>query len=292
VARSGWIGSTGVRVGVLLIAAALSAPAIAKTLVFCAPGYPGTTAEAQPTMDAIATGIANAAGWETGSFAAIYFPRGEQGLERLQQEDAVIAMVTLPFYLQHREELSLTPLLQGVGRQGVEENWSLVVAKGKVGKIDDLAGWKVTGLPAYSPALVQGPILGGWGELPATAEIAFTSRALSALRKASRGEPVAVLLDDEQVASLQSLPFGDALEVVHRSATLPGNLLCEVQGRLGEQERASLVRGLLAMGDDPVGVDLLETIRLVRFDRADAGAIKAVVKAAPHDSASSSEAGD
>jgi hypothetical protein len=281
VARSVWNRSIGKRVGVLLATAVIiCAPAFAKTLVFCAPGHPGTTEEAQPTMDAFAAGVASAAGWESETFTAIYFPKGDQGLERLRQEDAVAAMVTLPFYLMHRDELSLRPILQGVEHLGAEGSWSLVAAKGKIKSSVDLAGWKVTGLPAYSQALVQGPILGGWGQLPATTEIAFSARVLSALRKASRGEPVAVLLDDEQVDSLQSLPFGDVLEVVHHSAGLPGNLLCEVQGRLGEKERASLVRGLLAMGDDPDGAALLESIRLVRFDRADSGAIEAISKAA------------
>src|SRR3989442_2096913 len=42
---------------------AAPAPSASKTLVVCAPGYPGDTATAQPTMDAFAKLAAEAAGW-------------------------------------------------------------------------------------------------------------------------------------------------------------------------------------------------------------------------------------
>ena len=40
------------------------------TVVACAPGYPGTTAEAQPSMDAFASALARVAGWSPGQVVA------------------------------------------------------------------------------------------------------------------------------------------------------------------------------------------------------------------------------
>src|SRR6059036_784782 len=51
--------------------AATGAAAGARTLVVCAPGYPGTTEEAQPTMDAFARAAEAAAGWPAGSLHAV-----------------------------------------------------------------------------------------------------------------------------------------------------------------------------------------------------------------------------
>ena len=41
----------------------------ALTLVFCAPGYPGGTGDAQPYLDQFAQSVAAAAGWPKGSLA-------------------------------------------------------------------------------------------------------------------------------------------------------------------------------------------------------------------------------
>jgi hypothetical protein len=248
-------------------------------LVFCAPGYPGNTAEAQPTMDRFAAGVVSAAGWAPGALAAVYHESGPAGVERLKTSDAALAIVTLPFFLKHRKELALEPILSAVAAGEGEGVWSLVAATGRLKGAGDLAGWTVTGLPAYFPALVRGPVLSGWGDLPENTIVQFSSRALSALRKASRGETVAVLLDQPQVEALPSLPFGESLEVVYRSGPFPGSLLCSVNGRLPEERQAELVRGLLALDRQPEGSPLLESIRMERFKRSDPEGIGRIVGA-------------
>jgi len=262
---------------VLLVPAALADEPVA--LVFCAPGYPGNTAEAQPTMDHFASGLNAATGWKPGTLTAVYHESGSAGVERLTSSDAAVAIVSLPFYLKHRDELALEPLLAAVATDGGDGAWSLVAAKGTLSGPGDLAGWTVTGLPAYLPALVRGPVLSGWGELPENMTIQFTSRALSALRKASRGDTLAVLLDVPQVEAIPSLPFGESLEVVHTSGPLPGSLLCSVGGRLPEAKQTELVSALLAMDKAPEGSQLLESIRLERFETVAPKTINRIIEA-------------
>ncbi len=62
--------------------AAIPSPASANGLeiVICAPGYPGSTAEAQPAMDGLAAAITAAAGWDDGAVQAVYFETEEGGL--------------------------------------------------------------------------------------------------------------------------------------------------------------------------------------------------------------------
>src|SRR5207245_3648963 len=77
------------RIGMPLLVAALAAPAAPvaaapsirspAAIVVCAPGYPGTTGAAQPTMDAFASAAAAAAGWPAGSVRAAYFETAESG---------------------------------------------------------------------------------------------------------------------------------------------------------------------------------------------------------------------
>src|SRR5512137_188895 len=84
----------------LLLALQASVPAAAgTTLVVCAPGYPGSTEEAQPAMDAFAAAAGAAAAWPSGDLQAVYFETEAGGIERLAREDAGLALVPLPFFL-------------------------------------------------------------------------------------------------------------------------------------------------------------------------------------------------
>jgi hypothetical protein len=245
-------------------------------LVACAPGYPGNTEQAQPSMDRLAAGVAAAAGWKEGRLAAVYHETEEAGLEQLANESAALALVPLPFYLSHRERFALAPLLTVVDSSGPAQVWSLVARKGATNGASSLQGWELTGVPGYSPGFVREVALADWGELPGEVEIGPTSRVLSALRRAAAGEPVAVLLDRAQAAALPSLPFGDELEVLARSSELPGTLLCSVADRLPESAAATLVEKLPAMHETTEGRELLADLRIERFARLDRPALTSV----------------
>ncbi len=96
--------------------------------------------------------------------------------------------------------------------------------------------------------------------------IRFSARPLSVLRKAARGEPVAALLDPEQTAALAQLPFADQLEVVAESPPLVAGLVCGVGGRLASGQRESLTRALLDLHQADGGPELLEALRMKRFE--------------------------
>jgi len=263
---------TTVRIITLALFATATAVCLAgetATLVACAPGYPGSTDQAQPTMDAFAAQSAKLAGWNADALAAIYYKSLDAGLERLEQPDAALAFVPLPFFLEYAERLGLVPLLQGIDAERPSETWTLVAAKGKVSGPGSLDGWQVAGRGGYSPAFVRGVALEGWGALPETAEVTFTSRAVSALRKASRGEPVAVLLDGEQSSALDGLPFAADLESVFTSGPLPGSVLCVVGDRLDTEGANELSAALLRLGDKKKGREILDELRLAKFAPVD-----------------------
>src|SRR5262245_61629184 len=94
-----------------VVAAAAPAPI---TLVICAPGYPGTTKEAQPSMDKLATAVSAAAGWPSARLAAVYYETEEAGVARLKAKTPALALIPLPFYLAHQGDLKLTARAQAV----------------------------------------------------------------------------------------------------------------------------------------------------------------------------------
>lgn len=250
--------------------------ASSSTWVVCAPGYPGTTQEAQPNMDAFAGAVAKAAGFKAGSLAAVYHETEAEGTARLGQPDAAIALVPYPYFLKHRAELALTPRLAAVSKGGEpSERWSLVAKKGSIRSAEGLSGWEIHSLAAYAPEFVRTRALGAWGTLPADVKFVHTGQMLSSLRKASAGEKIAVLLDASQAASLGTLPFASQLEVIATSPALPSAVVCSVGTRLPDKQLRALLAALPKLGNKPEGAAALEAIRLAGFVPLDPSAFGA-----------------
>jgi hypothetical protein len=261
---------------VCLAAGAGLAVAGSVTLVVCAPGYPGSTAEAQGAMDAFAAAAGAAAGWPAGELGAVYFESEKGGLERLARADAALALAPLPLYLRQREGLRLTPRLQAVMAGGqAAEPWTLVAGKGLVKHPGDLDGFELVSLAGWSPRFVHGPALGGFGALPAGVRITFSGAVLSALRRAAAGEKVAVLLDGPQAAALATLPFAAGLELVYRSAPLPVSVLATVGARLSEARAQALLAALPRLAASEAGAAALAGLRMSGFVPLDAKALAA-----------------
>jgi hypothetical protein len=250
------------------------------TLVFCAPGSPGTTEEAQGAMDAFASAVAARAGIPATALGATYAASEEAGIARLRAPDASVAFVSLPFFLKHEKALALGAGLEPVPQGGGgTERWSLVARKGRVAGPAALDGFELLSSAGFAPAFVRGPALGSFGKLPASVRIVQSAAVLSALRRAAAGEPVAVLLDGAQGAALASLPFASDLEVVARSPALPAGVAATVGRRLPPARWAKIAAALRELQNDPAGAEALAGIRMSRFEPLDAKALAAAQRA-------------
>lgn len=241
--------------------------------VACAPGYPGTTAEAQPMMDSFAAALAQLAGRPAGSVLASYAPTEKDGLQRLAEPGTVGALVPLPFFLKHEAALKLVARLQVETQTGATEVWSLVAKKGRVKGPESLQGFTVYSIAGYAPEFVRAAP-GAWGRIPETVRVVESSQVLSSLRKVSSGADVAVLLDSAQAEALPTLPFADQLETVAKSEPLPGAVVASVQKRLSP----NVEKALLGLGGDAKGKVALEGIRMRRFLPIDASALESARK--------------
>lgn len=261
---------------------AISSPVGANGLavVVCAPGYPGSTAEAQPAMDGLAAAITAAAGWDTAAVRAVYFETEEGGVASLQSPDVALMLVTLPFFLEHRTELDLRPQLMAVpsGREPLEP-WFLVAGAGSVKQPADLEGYELFSLAGHSPRFVKGPALGDWGEVPESVTITFSGAVLSGLRRAAKGENVALLLDAAQTDALERLPFSDQLEVVRSSQMLPVSIVCSVGDRVAPDRLAEILAVLEGLDDSPAAAEALAGVRLERFVPVDPPVVERAEKA-------------
>lgn len=272
--RLAWTALALGAIGGLLATAQAAAAPTPRLLVVCAPGYPGSTVEAQPAMDGLAAAIATAAGFQPEELTGAYFEKEAEGVARLAASEAALALVPLNFWLEHRDSLKLLPQLQAIAQGGeAAEPWSLVAHKGTVTAPAGLAGFELVSLAGNTPRFVRGPALAAWGELPKDLKIVFSGAVLSGLRRAAAGEKVALLLDRAQTAAIATLPTAPQLEIVTRSPPLPVSVLCTVGDRLPAAALARLVAALPRLGDSPAGAEALAGVRLARFVPADAKAL-------------------
>lgn len=246
-----------------------------QLLVVCSPGSPGSTDEAQPTMDAFAAAVSAKAGIP---LAAVYDPSDGGGAARLK--DAGVAIVSLPFFLAHEKDLGLHARLEAVqkGRPALER-WALVAQKGRVKGPDTLSGFTIVSGAAFAPGFVRGAVLGGFGALPANAKLVPSRAVLSSLRRAANGEAVAVLLDGPQEASLAGLPFASQLEVVTRSPAFPAGLVVTADDRIPAKLWTGLETALLGLAADHAGAAGLAAVQMDRFVALDDKALDAARKA-------------
>ena len=239
--------------------------AAASLLVFCAPGYPGTSGDAQPLVGEFAAALAAAAGWPAGSLTAVYDASDKSDLERLAAPEAGLAFVPYPFYVQHGAALHMVPLVQAdVPPAGVQQHWTLVMKSGHPAPPSGLAGMTIITTAGYAPDFVR-EALHNLGPLPADTSSAATGQVLSALRRAATGEPIAVLLDQEQAAALASLPFAATLHSVATSASVPVALIVVVAGRVPQARADALQQALLHLSGTPQGAATLGRLRLNGF---------------------------
>jgi len=259
--------STPILPAIFLASAVVAAAAPAPiTLVICAPGYPGTTKEAQPSMDKLAIAVSQAAGWPPARLAASYYETEEAGIARLKSPGPSFAMVPLPFYLSHASELKLTARAQAVEKDcAPATSWTLVAQKGRVTSASALSGFTIVSIAAYAPDFIRNVALATWGKVPADVKFSATGQVLSALRKAAQGENVAVLLDAAQAASFPTLPFAGELSIVATSPPVPGIVVCAVDSRVGPFDAKQFVAGLLKVHESAEGMSALTAVRLANF---------------------------
>jgi hypothetical protein len=245
--------------------ATLLAAAAASTLVFCAPGYPGASGDAQPLVDQFAAALVTAAGWPAGSLTAVYDPTEQGGLDKLATPNAAVTFVPYPFYVQHAAQLHLTPLAQAdVVGTGVTERWSLVAKTGSVSGPQSVAAYTLLSVAGYAPEFVRHSALAAW-PLPATVKIEPAAQILTVLRRVASGEPVVALLDQSQSTALPTLPFAAGIKTVTQSAELPVALIAVVESRLPAARAKELQVALLKLGHGGGSAEALAALRLQGF---------------------------
>ncbi len=245
----------------------LAMPATASAtdvkFLLCFPGGPGSTADAQPVVDAFLKALAGQAGW--GSASGTY----TNDLAQCQSGAGGAGVVVLPLdlYLQQHTAWRLTPVATLTNKE-TASRYHVVTKKGTT--LDALKGKPVsTAIPASDAFLSR---VGFDGKLDVSKDIALSRvrTALKALKDLDKGVVSAVLLDDVQQKALAGLPFAASLETVLSGAALPGAIVASVGAVQG---LGPALTGLCSKA-----TKVCDDMRITGFQPIDAAALAALGK--------------
>jgi ABC-type phosphate/phosphonate transport system substrate-binding protein len=210
----------------MLLASGLASSAYAAAkaspiaLAIVNPGGPSAGAEGDKLAAELAAHLAASAG--IAHVEAAYFNQLPAAAAYLQKHKDAFVLGGLGVFLAQRKAAKLVPLARLVGKHGSDEEFKVVVRKGRYATLADLRGKTLHGsVLADDARFVDRFIFGGKLKASEYFQCTPSERPLSALRKLAKDEVDAVLLNRMQFAALKDMPLFEKLQVVHDSGPVP-----------------------------------------------------------------------
>jgi hypothetical protein len=250
-----------------LMAALLAGPVLAgeHDMLLVLPGFPGTSAQAQPYIDRMLRHLEGKLGWPAGSMSGRYLPDGVQGAAELASAAPGLALVDPSVYAGRQKALGMKVIAKVEVNGRGEETYSVVVRKGGPGSLAELKGKTVAGAVVYDPRYVANVIMDGAlgaGDIRTVPE----KRPLKALRDVARGTVDAAVVDRAVIEHLAELDFAGEVVVLHTSKPVPAPAVVVLGA--GVPHAAALAGALVGMCGRPDGAELCRTLTLTSIKAA------------------------
>ncbi len=228
------------------------------------PGQPGTEAEAQPVMDALAQYIQQKMG-SGEAVKGVYFNQLEPALAFLSASPPGWGIIGLGVFVQHGKGFQMTPVASTRPGGFAKDAWYLMTREDGPSKWQSLKG-EVQGNMLFekkAAACLLFELLPD--QLPFTLKGTF--RPLRSLRSAAKGKIAGVVLDRVQYETAKTMSVGQKIKVVQTSRDLPTSPVVWF-GPLNDAAH-KLAGVLQGMKDDPNAVKLLNLLQTEGFGPAD-----------------------
>lgn len=218
------------RVALIVLVIALPAMVAAKAgkepqkILFCLPGFPGTTQQAQPYVDKVLRHVEQELSWDVETLSGTYLPDGEEGVEALRKIRPFLALVGPSIYASQHDALKMSVIGQVEVQGRGEESYSVITRKDGPKTIEELKGKKILGAVVHDAKFVHNVL---WDKkIPVgSATLEATQRPLQALRKVARGQADAAVVDSMVSSGLTDLPMAKDLKIIHTSKPVPAPAL-------------------------------------------------------------------
>lgn len=261
----------------------LAAPAQAQVdngrkFLICHTGSVTTAEEAQPYIDGFGGYLAKKLGWPDGTWEVKFENRRQDGNKALREWAPSFAALALGIFLEQESAQKLVPLVLARVNGKTTNKYYVLVAKGSAKTLADLRGKTLSGSTLDDSAFLSKVIFAGKLDAATHFKLEQTKRPLRSIRKVSKGQLDAALVDDVQFQSLKGLPLFADLEVIFESADVPNLGMVYVKGRAADGDVKKFADALVGMCADDEGKKMCETFAVEGFELVPAGALDGVRK--------------
>ncbi len=248
---------------VLVLAASVSADV--KDMLFCLPGFPGTTSQAQPYIDKMLRHLEGKLALAEGTMTGTYLPDGDRSVKMLVGSKPDLALVGPSILAGNHKSLGMKVIARVEINGRGQETYSVVTAKGGPSSLVDLVGKTVSGAVVHDEKYVHNVLLDrklAAGNLTLISE----KRPLKSLRDVVRGKVDAAIVDRSVVDHMSELDFAGDLQVIYTSVSVPAPAVVVMgEGKSHAAKLKSVLVGLCKRAD---GKDLCKTLTITSINPA------------------------
>jgi hypothetical protein len=228
-----------------------------------------TQEQAGSSVQALAGYISQQMTVSTNLFQARIFNDPAKAIGYITSQKAAVGIVTPGFYLTYVKALGMEPILE-TKRIGVaEERYVLVARKDAVTQLADLAGKTIGTQLAAEQRFVGGVLLQDkLGQEIRLQTLDDVEAAVFGLLEKAKDSPNAILMEESTWVSLfqPDQEVSAALQVVHRSEPVPGNLVVTFTANVGNLDLAKFKAAVAGMNTTDDGKAILRNIRVESFN--------------------------
>jgi ABC-type phosphate/phosphonate transport system substrate-binding protein len=244
----------------------------------CYPGGAVRARDAKPAMDSMVSVLESIGNWEKGSISVTFTSKAKKCRELLAKKKPEFAILSLGLYLEHRHKHNLAPLVVPKMKGMTTDKYRLLVKKGSYKNLAELKGKTIGGNHLSEPEFLKRIVFLDKLDPLTEFKLKPSSRSLRSLRKLSQGKLDAVIVNDQEYSSIGLLSFGDQLEVIFTSETLPQMGVVADTKKTSPAERDRLVKSLTGMCSHQEGDQLCKVFGIQSFESVDQSVYQKVVQ--------------
>ncbi|MBN2530864.1 MAG: PhnD/SsuA/transferrin family substrate-binding protein [Deltaproteobacteria bacterium] len=264
------------RMGILILVllCALPAAATSTDLLLLLPGFPGTSAQAQPFVDKMLRFLEVQLNLQKESMRGVFITDGSQATIRLEQMKPGIALLGPSIYAQHAKEMRMTVIARVEANGRGEQKYHVIVPKDGPDNIHELSGI-VSGSVVHDEKFVCNVLL---NKKVSVQKLTMQNnpRPLRALRSLSEGKVSAVIVDEETLKYMSELEFSPRLKKIYTTDPVPAPAVVVLND--GRKFAQKLKKSLVGLCQTTEGKALCQSLTISSISPANDADYKALLK--------------
>ena len=228
----------------------------------------GTSETAKPYLDQFAAYAQKAlSGWKPISIA--FFTDRKPALAAIVEKKPGFGMLDVDVFLELHKREELTVLAAVEGPIHTRGHLHVVVKDPAIKTLEDLKGKILVSNQLQSPRYVSKVVFDGKIDAEKFFQLQPSPSPMRGLKAVDRGEAAATLVDDAQLSSMKTLPFGASLRAIFSSAALPPTPFVAYGKNTKAEERAQVQKMLYGMCADKSGAEVCKSLQITKFVKPD-----------------------